>query len=119
MNSVSLDLSSVHVTVDEGTDPLKKLEPLVSTLRPHYYHTDQWTLDEANLTLTPTHNRTRRSLFTPDASTCPVPLDRLIGRRVTFVDYGQGKTDKLAGQRTWKTQTGDWMASGKDELLSR
>ena len=95
MNSMSVDLSNVHVTANEETDPLKKLETLVSTLKPHYYHTDQWTLDEANLTLTRTHKRTRRSLFTPDASTCPVPLDRLIGRRVTFVDYGQGKTDKL------------------------
>ena len=95
MNNMFVDLNNVHVTADEETDPLKKLETLVSTLKPHYYHTDQWTLDEANLILTRAHQRTRRSLFTPDAPTCPVPLDRLIGRRVTFVDHGQGKTDKL------------------------
>eukprot|EP00435_Cladocopium_sp_Y103_P050723 s1925_g15.t1 len=60
MNNMSVDLNNVYVTADEETDPLKKLETLVSTLKPHYYHTDQSTLDEANLTLTRTHKRTRR-----------------------------------------------------------
>ena len=78
LNNMFVDLNNVHVSADEETDPLKKLETLVSTLKPHYYHTDQWTLDEANLTLTRAHQRTRRSLFTPDAPTCPAPLDRLI-----------------------------------------
>ena len=111
-------MNNVHVTADEETDPLKKLETLVSTLKLHYYHTDQWTLDEANLTLTRTHTRTRRSLFTPHTPTSPVPLDRLIGRRVAFVDYGQGKTDKLVDNnfKDMENQTGDWMTSGKLNL---
>ena len=85
MNNMPVDLNNVHVSEDDETDPLKRLEVLVGTLKPHYYHTDQWTLDEANLTLTRAHKRTRRSLFTPDASTCPVPLGGLLGRRVPFV----------------------------------
>ena len=39
------------------------------------------------------HKRPRRSMFTPEHSDCPVPLNRLNGTRVTHRDFGKGNVE--------------------------
>ena len=97
MRELSTELS--HITTEESTvvtqdDPLEKLESLIGTIKPKYYHVDEWQLDEANYKLVRIHKRPRRSLFTPGPG-CPVELNQLSGVRTTYLDYGQGKADKI------------------------
>ena len=97
MRELSTELS--HVTTEESTvvtpdDPLEKLESPIGTIKPKYYHVDEWQLDEASYKLVRIHKRPRRSLFTPGPG-CPVELNQLSGVRTTYLDYGQGKTDKI------------------------
>ena len=68
---------------------------MINALKPTYYHTDVWQLDEANYTLTRVHKRPRRAFFTPERSDCPVPLDRLNGQRTIHLDYGEGNVREV------------------------
>ena len=65
MRELSTELSMSHVTTEESTvvtqdDPLEKLESLFGTIKPKYYHVDEWQLDEANYKLVRIHKRPRR-----------------------------------------------------------
>lgn len=79
----------------EDNDLIKRLDPLVNALKPHYYHTDQWELDGGNLTPARVYKRTRRNLYVPDQKFCPISLDRLNGTRTTYVNYGGGNNEQI------------------------
>ena len=89
MNTLDIDMSKVP-ELPTGVDAGEQLKALINALKPTYYHTDVWQLDEANCTLTRVHKRSRRALFTPERSDCPVPMERLNGQRTTYLDYGEG-----------------------------
>ena len=81
--------------VPELPTEVDAVEQLINALKPTYYHTDVWQLDEANCTLTRVHKRPRRAFFTPERSDCPVPLDRLNGQRTIHLDYGEGNVREV------------------------
>ena len=89
MSTLDIDMSKVPEP-PTGVDAVEQLKTLINTLKPMYYHTDVWQLDEANYTLTRVHKRPRRAFFIPEQSDCPVPLDRLNGQRAIHLDYGEG-----------------------------
>ena len=96
MNTLGVDLKSVDVPpTDPGIDAAEQLKTLINTIKPKYYHTDSWQLDEANRTLTPIHKRPRRTKFMPDRSDCPVETDRLTGTRITTMDFGAGRIETV------------------------
>ena len=86
------DLLFHFLYIDDST-PLDRLNTLINVLKPKYYHTDEWILDEGNHTVTRIHKRPRRSMLTPERSDCPVPLNRLNGTRVTHRDFGKGHVE--------------------------
>ena len=63
---------------------------LINALKPKYYRTGVWQLDEAFYTLTRVRKCPPSAFFTPERSDCPVPLDRLNGHRTIYLDYGDG-----------------------------
>ena len=63
MNTLDIDMSKVP-ELPTGVDAVEQLKALINALKPTYYHTDVWQLDEANCTLTRVHKRARRALFT-------------------------------------------------------
>ena len=94
MNTLDIDMSKIP-ELPTGVDAVGQLKTLINALKPAYYHTDVWQLDEANHTLTRVHKRPRRAFFTPQRSDCPVPLDRLNGQRTIHLDY---KRERSPGQ---------------------
>ena len=60
---------------EDDSTPLDRLNTLINVLKPKYYHTDEWILDEGNHAVARMHKRPRRSMFTPERSDCPVPLN--------------------------------------------
>ena len=78
---------------EDDSTPLERLNTLINALKPKYYHTDEWILDEGSHTVTRIHKRPRRSMFTPERSDCPVPLNCLNGTRVTHRDFGKGNVE--------------------------
>ena len=94
MNTLDIDMSKVP-ELPTGVDAVEQLKALINALKPTYYHTDVWQLDEANCTLTRVHKRARRALFTPERSDCPVPMERLNGQRTTYLDYGEGNVREM------------------------
>ena len=94
MSTLDIDMSKVP-ELPTGVDAVEQLKTLINALKPTYYHTDVWQLDEANHTLTRVHKRPRRAFFTPQRSDCPVPLDRLNGQRTIHLDYGEGNVKEV------------------------
>ena len=94
MNTLDIDMSKIP-GLPTGVDAVEQLKTLINALKPTYYHTDVWQLDEANHTLTRVHKRPRRAFFTPQRSDCPVPLDRLNGQRTIHLDYGEGNVEEV------------------------
>ena len=94
MNTLDIDMSKVP-ELPTGVDAVEQLKALINALKPTYYHTDVWQLDEANCTLTRVHKRARRALFTPERSDCPDPMERLNGQRTTYLDYDEGNVREM------------------------
>ena len=68
MRELSTELSMSHVTTEESTvvtqdDPLEKLESLFGTIKPKYYHVDEWQLDEANYKIGENSQATKKKIL--------------------------------------------------------
>ena len=94
MSTLGIDMTKVP-ELPTGVDAVEQLKALIHALKPTYYRTDVWQLDEANCTLTRVHKRPRRALFTPERSDCPVPMERLNGQRTTHLDCGEGNVREI------------------------
>ena len=91
MSTLDIDMTNIP-ELPTGVDAVEQLKSLINPLKPTYYHTDVWQLDEANYTLTRVHKRPRRAFFTPERSDCPVPIDRLNGQRTTYLERKQQRS---------------------------
>ena len=80
----TLDIMSKVPELPIGVDAVEQLKALINAVKPTYYHTDVWQLDEVHHTLTRIHKRPRLAFFTPERSDCPVPLGRVNGQRTIF-----------------------------------
>ena len=74
---------------EDDSTTLDRLNALINVLKSKYYHTDEWILHEGIHSVTRIHKRPRRSMFTPERSDCPIPLNRLTGTWVTHRDFGK------------------------------
>ena len=94
MSTLDIDMSKAP-ELPTGVDVVEQPKTLINALKPTYYHTDVWQLDEANYTLTRVYKRPRRAFFTPERSDCPAPLGRLNGQRTIHLDYGAGNVREV------------------------